>query len=492
LFRRLLVANRGEIALRVMRTARELGIETVAVYSDADRKAAHVRYADHAWHLGPPPPRESYLRIDLILAAAEATRCDAVHPGYGFLSENADFARACGDSGLVFVGPPPAAIRAMGDKVEARRIAAAAKVPLVPGLDQDVRDGSVLAQRAAAIGYPVMLKAAAGGGGKGIRIVRSDKQLAEAARLARAEAATAFGDDRIYLEKLVPEPRHVEIQVMGDGFGNVVAYGERECSVQRRHQKLVEESPCVVLSPELRAAMAEAACRLAKTVGYTGAGTVEFLYSRGEFYFLEMNTRLQVEHPVTEMRFGVDLVQEQLRVAAGLPVAPVPEPRGHAIEVRINAEDPATFFPALGTVRRVVLPAGPGVRLDAAVHPGMEVTGFYDSMLGKLIVHGVDREQAIARCRRALQEVRIDGIATSVPVALRVLEDPRFFRGDYDTSLLEGLRREPPPATVELAALAAALVEFGQGEQKAAPPPTTAASPWKLANRLDVLQGRVR
>jgi acetyl/propionyl-CoA carboxylase alpha subunit len=333
LFRRLLVANRGEIALRVMRTARELGIETVAVYSDADRNALHVRRADHAFRLGPPPPKESYLRIDRLIEAAKSTGCDAVHPGYGFLSENAAFSAACEQAGIVFVGPSPHAIKAMGDKVEARKIAFAAGVPLVPGLKEDVRDGAVMAAKAREIGYPVMLKAAAGGGGKGIRIVRAEKGLVEAAAMARAEALAAFGDDRVYLEKYVVEPRHVEVQVMADRHGGVVFYGERECSVQRRHQKLVEESPCSVLTPSLRQQMGEAACRLAKAVNYLGAGTVEFLYSRGEFYFLEMNTRLQVEHPVTEMRFGVDLVKEQLRVAAGERLAPVPEPRGHSIEV---------------------------------------------------------------------------------------------------------------------------------------------------------------
>jgi acetyl-CoA carboxylase biotin carboxylase subunit len=492
LFRRLLVANRGEIALRVLRTAREMGIETAAVYSDADRKALHVRRADHAWRLGPPAPSESYLRIDRLLEAARHLGCDAVHPGYGFLSENAAFAEACAQANLVFVGPSAAAIRAMGDKVEARKIAAKAGVPLVPGLTEDVRDDATMLAQARAIGYPVMLKAAAGGGGKGIRTVAEEKHLVEAARLARAEAAAAFGDDRVYLEKLVPEPRHVEIQVLGDQHGNVVAYGERECSVQRRHQKLLEESPSPALTPALRAAMSEAACRLAKAVAYVGAGTVEFMYSRGQFYFLEMNTRLQVEHPVTEMRFSVDLVREQLRIAAGAPLAPVPEPRGHAIEVRLNAEDPDTFFPALGTISRMILPGGPGVRLDAAVYRGLEVTPFYDSMLGKLIVHGEDRAHAIARCKRALEELRLVGITTSVPVALRVLEDPRFVSGTYDTGLLQGMPRAPAPETVELAALAAAAARFTLVKHKEAGEPRPAASPWKLAERLERLGGRVR
>ncbi len=494
-FRRLLVANRGEIALRVMRTARELGIETVAVYSDADRNALHVRRADHAFRLGPPAPKDSYLSIPRLLEAAHAFGCDAVHPGYGFLSENAKFAAACAEAKVTFVGPPPAAIRAMGDKVEARKIAADADVPLVPGLKEDVRDAATMRQKAKEIGYPVMLKAAAGGGGKGIRIVREEKQLVEAEQMARAEALAAFGDDRVYLEKLVVEPRHVEIQVMADAHGNVVHYGERECSVQRRHQKLVEESPCAVLTPELRAAMGDAACRLAQAVGYVGAGTVEFLYSRGAFYFLEMNTRLQVEHPVTEMRFGVDLVREQLAVAAGERVSPVPEPRGHAIEVRLNAEDPDTFFPALGTVTRLNLPGGPGVRIDSALYRGLEVTPFYDSMVGKLIVHGQDRAHAIARCRRALEELRLVGISTSAPVALRVLDDPRFVSGQYDTGILEGMAKAPSPATVELAALVAAVarhVQAGRRSDAAAEGRPPAASPWQLADRLDRLGGRIR
>ena len=317
--KRLLVANRSEIAVRILRTAREMGIETVAVYSDADRNALHVRRADHAVHIGRSVPAESYLRADRILAAAKTTGADAIHPGYGFLAENADFARQCGEAGITFVGPSAAAIALMGDKVAARKVAHEAKLPLVPGLMEDV-DPSQLEAKARAIGYPVMLKAALGGGGKGIRIVTDESELVQAYKLARAEAKNAFGDERIYLEKLVVEPRHVEIQVMADSHGNVVHYGERECSVQRRHQKLVEESPCVALTDALRQEMGDAACRLASAVDYVGAGTVEFLYSRGSYYFLEMNTRLQVEHPVTEMRYGTDLVREQLRVSRVLPM----------------------------------------------------------------------------------------------------------------------------------------------------------------------------
>jgi acetyl-CoA carboxylase biotin carboxylase subunit len=467
LFRRILVANRGEIALRVIRTAQEMGIETVAVYSDADRSALHVRRATHAVHLGGSKPADSYLDIGKVVAAAKATGCDALHPGYGFLSENEDAAAACLDAGIEFLGPGPAAIRAMGDKVEARKIALQAGVPLVPGLQEDV-DEARLAAAAKQVGYPVMLKAAAGGGGKGIRIVRDEQGLLEAFQMARAEARGAFGDDRVYLEKFVTRPRHVEIQVMADKHGNVVHYGERECSVQRRHQKLVEESPCAALTPELRAAMGKAACDLARAVGYVGAGTVEFLYSEGRFYFLEMNTRLQVEHPVTEMRFGVDLVREQIRVGAGEKVAAVPEPRGHAIEVRVNAEDPNTWFPSLGRITRVNLPGGPGVRLDSALFRGMEVTPFYDSMLAKLVVHGADREQAIARCIRALRELRIVGVATSLPAALAALRSDEFTSGDYDTGILERIDRKPPAAHADLAALAAAAARFLLAERAGA------------------------
>jgi acetyl-CoA carboxylase biotin carboxylase subunit len=490
-FRRLLIANRGEIALRVIRTAQEMGIETVAVYSDADRAALHVRRARHTVCLGGNKPSESYLDIGKIIAAAKATGADAIHPGYGFLSENEDFAAACAAAGIEFLGPPPAAIAAMGDKVEARKIALAAGVPLVPGLQEDI-DLPRLAAAAQKIGYPVMLKAAAGGGGKGIRIVREEKELRQAFELAAAEAKSAFGDDRIYLEKFVTRPRHVEIQVMADKHGNVVFYGERECSVQRRHQKLVEESPCPVLTPELRAQMGKAACDLARTVGYVGAGTVEFLWSAGKFYFLEMNTRLQVEHPITEMRFGVDLVKEQIRVGAGEKLAPVPEPRGHAIEVRINAEEPATYFPSLGTVTRMTLPGGPGVRLDSALYRGLEVTPHYDSMLGKLIVHGEDRAQAIARCQRALRELRIVGVSTSLPVALRALQSQEFQSGDYDTGILERIGKQPSADLRELAMLAAAAARFLATERagaRGATADTQALTPrWGLAGRAERLR----
>jgi acetyl-CoA carboxylase biotin carboxylase subunit len=491
-FRRILVANRGEIALRVIRTAQEMGIETVAIYSDADRNALHVRRASSAVHVGGSKPSESYLDIGKVVDAAKRTGCDALHPGYGFLSENEDAAQACADARIEFLGPPPPAILAMGDKVEARKIAQRAGVPLVPGLQEDV-DERRLAAAARQVGYPVMLKAAAGGGGKGIRIVRDEGALLEAFHLARAEAKGAFGDDRVYLEKLLVQPRHVEIQVMADKHGNAVAYGERECSVQRRHQKLIEESPCVVLTEEQRAAMCAAACKLARAVGYVGAGTVEFLWSLGQFYFLEMNTRLQVEHPITEMRFGVDLVREQIRVGAGEQLAPVPEPHGHAIEVRINAEDPATFFPSLGTIQRLTLPGGPGVRLDSALYRGLEVTPFYDSMLAKLVVQGQDREQAIARCIRALRETRIVGVMTSLPIALRTLQSDEFRSGNYDTGILERVPKKAPAERRELAMLAAAAARFLVAERAGARPAEHAGGEvttprWGLLGRVERLR----
>jgi acetyl-CoA carboxylase biotin carboxylase subunit len=495
-FQRLLIANRGEIALRILRTAQDMGIASVAVYSDADRNALHVRKAGRAVRLGPALPAESYLSVDRLIEAAVAMGCDCVHPGYGFLAENADFAEACAEAGIAFIGPPAEAIRVMGDKVAARKVAEAAGVPLIPGMKEDIKDSGELATAAAEIGYPVMLKAAAGGGGKGIRIVEGEEGLEEAAQLARAEARTSFGDDRIYLEKFIDRPRHVEIQVMADREGEVVHYGERECSVQRRHQKLVEESPCVAISQEIRDEMGKAACDLARSVGYVGAGTVEFLYSEGRFYFLEMNTRLQVEHPVTEMRFGVDLVREQICVAGGASVTPPTEPRGHSIEIRINAEDPQTGFPSLGTITRMNQPGGPGVRLDSSLFRGLEVTPHYDSMLAKLIVHADDRERAIARARRACRELRIVGVTTSVPVGLRVLQSEEFSSGDYDTSILTRLGTEVPEWLEEMASLAAAVSRY-QGTERIEASGQSAApegvvSPWALADRLDRLDGRSR
>lgn len=489
MFSRILVANRGEIALRVLRTARELGIEVVAVCSEADRDALHVRQADHAVVLGPAAPSESYLRTDRILEAAQRTGAQAIHPGYGFLSENAGFADAVRDAGIAFVGPSGAAIQRMGDKIAAREAADEAGVPVVPGINQEGSDDEALLGFAREIGFPVMLKAAAGGGGKGIRIVRDESELAEAAKLASAEAVGAFGDGRVYLEKFLVRPRHVEVQIIADQHGKVVSYGERECSVQRRHQKLVEESPCVVLTPELRTEMEEAACRIASSIGYEGAGTVEFLYSEGKFYFLEMNTRLQVEHPITEERFGVDLVAEQLRVAAGEHANDAKEPSGHSIEIRVNAEDPATFFPSLGTIGRLTLPGGRGVRVDSGLFPGLEVTPYYDSMLAKLITWAPTREEAIAKTLRAIGEMRISGVQTSLPVAARALRAEEFCSGDYDTGILERIGDDAESALdEEVVALAAAFAKHRGLLGKGAKPSERVVegkrtSAWVLASR---------
>ncbi len=443
MFKRILIANRGEIALRVIRTAREMGIECVTVYSDFDAHSLHTRMGHIAVPLGGALPGESYLSVEKILKAARETGAEAIHPGYGFLSENAAFARAVVKAGMAWIGPPPGAIEVMGDKIESRRAMLAASVPLVPGLTDPVADAEAAVVAAEGIGYPIMIKAAAGGGGKGIRIVREPDEMLSAFRTASGEAVSAFGDGRLYLERYLDEPRHIEVQVMFDSHGNAVHYGERECSIQRRHQKLLEEAPGPIVDAELRAKMGEIALRAGHAVGYEGAGTVEFLYSKGEFFFLEMNTRLQVEHPITEMVTGVDLVRDQLEVAAGQQLARRQEDihlNGHAIEVRINAEDVnAGFLPATGTIRNLRLPGGPWVRIDSCMYRGLEVGLNYDPMLAKIIVWGPDREVAIARMKRALEELNVGGVRTSAPAAMAVLEEPAFVAGEYTTHLLESL-----------------------------------------------------
>jgi acetyl-CoA carboxylase biotin carboxylase subunit len=462
MFRRILIANRGEIALRVIRTAREMGIETVAVFSDVDRKALHTRMAHIAVPLGGPLPRESYLDMAKVIAAAQASGAEAIHPGYGFLSENAEFAQKVGDAGLVWIGPPPSAIRAMGDKITSRRNMRQAGVPVVPGLVDAVADAKEATRAAEGIGYPVALKAAAGGGGKGIRIVRSPSEMGVAFRTSSGEAQSSFGDGRLYMERYLDHPRHIEVQVLFDHHGLGVHFGERECSIQRRHQKLIEECPSVVVTPELRRSMGEIAVRAGQAIGYRNAGTIEFLYSQGEVYFLEMNTRLQVEHPVTEMVYGVDLVREQLRVAAGEPLGYAQAdivPRGWSIEVRINAEDPFhDFVPSTGTIKNLRAPGGPGVRLDAALYRGMEVGLNYDPMLAKLIVWAPDRPAAIARMVRALQELNVGGVRTGAPAALLVLEDERFKAGDFDTHFLAGVDLSTPRAGEDVLVAAAAAI----------------------------------
>ncbi len=418
-FKKVLIANRGEIAVRVIRACRELGIATVAVFSEADRESLHVLAADEAVPIGPAPATESYLVVDRLIAAARSTGAEAVHPGYGFLAENAAFAEACQAAGLTFIGPPPAAIRAMGDKMSARRVAMKLRVPVVPGTEQPVTDDAEAARVATQVGYPVMLKAAMGGGGKGMRLVRTAGELPSALRAARAEAGAAFGDAAVYIERYVEEPRHIEIQVLADAHGGVVHLGERECSIQRRHQKLVEESPSPFVTPEMRRRMGEAACRVAAAVGYVNAGTVEFLVDRDRsFYFLEMNTRLQVEHPVTELTTGRDLVKDQLRIAAGDKLGFSQDdvaPAGWAIECRINAEDPyASFIPSPGLVSELRAPGGPWVRDDTGVYAGYTIPRFYDTLMAKLIVWGPDRDAAIARMRRALAEYQVVGVQTTI------------------------------------------------------------------------------
>jgi acetyl-CoA carboxylase biotin carboxylase subunit len=468
MFTKILVANRGEIALRVIRACRELGIASVAVYSDSDARAPHVREADEAVNIGPAPSSQSYLRGDAIIEAAKKTGAQAIHPGYGFLSEREWFARAVRDAGLVFVGPPAEAIAAMGSKVAARQLAIAANVPVVPGTTEALRDADEARAIAEQFGYPVLLKAAAGGGGKGMRVVREASELSASLDAARREAKNAFGDDAVYVEKYVVGPRHVEIQVLGDMHGNMISLLERECSVQRRHQKMIEEAPSVAVSPELRRRMGETAVRAAKAAGYVNAGTCEFLLDRdGNFYFLEMNTRLQVEHPVTEFVTGLDLVQWQIRVAAGEALPFRQEdiiPRGWAIECRITSEDSANgFLPSTGTVSYLRVPSGPGVRWDGGIETGSEIGLHYDPMLAKLIVYAANREAAIDRMHRALLELTIDGIESSRDFHLRVMEDAEFRAGAIEIQWLERrldslIKQKPPAETTRLAALVAALI----------------------------------
>jgi len=442
MFKKVLIANRGEIALRVIRACRELGVETVAVYSEADRESLHVRFADDDVCIGPPPSRLSYLRIPNLIAAAEITGADAIHPGYGFLAENAEFADTCKASNIAFIGPTGDQIRQMGDKATAKRLAQEAGVPIVPGTPGTVQDLDDALKHVEAIGFPVIIKATAGGGGKGMRVAQEAEQFAQSFSLAQNEALAAFGNGEVYVEKYLARPRHVEIQVMGDLHGNVVHFGERDCSVQRRHQKLIEESPSPVLTPELRARMGEAAIRLASAIHYAGAGTLEFLLDEdGSFYFMEMNTRIQVEHPVTEMVTSFDLVKEQIRVASGDPVSfrgDGARLRGHAIECRINAEDPyRNFQPSPGVITAYHPPGGPGVRLDSHIYDGYTVPPYYDSLLAKVIVHGNDREEALARMRQALDSFVLEGVTTTIPFLGRVIRHPDFVAGRVDTKFLE-------------------------------------------------------
>jgi len=441
LFNKVLIANRGEIALRVIRACRELGVQTVAVYSEADRESLHVRFADDDVCIGPAPARDSYLNMQRLIAAAEITGADAIHPGYGFLAENAEFADICAASNIAFIGPTAEQIRLMGDKAAARKQMIQVGVPVVPGTPGGVDDVDAALEFAKGIGFPVIIKAAAGGGGKGMRVAKDVDDFARSFQLARSEALSAFGNGEVYVEKYLSRPRHIEFQILGDKFGTVIHLGERDCSVQRRHQKLIEEAPSPAMTPDLRARMGRDAVAGAKSIDYVGAGTIEMLLDEdGSYFFMEMNTRIQVEHPVTEMLTGVDLVKEQIRVAAGekLSVTELPTLRGHVIECRVNAEDPArNFQPSPGKILAFHPPGGPGVRLDTHVYDGYTVPPYYDSLLAKLICQGRDREEALARMHVALDGFIIEGVTTTIPFLARVMQNPRFMAGQVDTKFLE-------------------------------------------------------
>ncbi|CAN5580904.1 acetyl-CoA carboxylase biotin carboxylase subunit [soil metagenome] len=508
MFKKVLIANRGEIALRIMRACHELGVKTVAVYSEADARSPHVREADEAVLIGPSPSSESYLKGDVIIAAALRTGAEAIHPGYGFLSERDWFARAVRDAGLVWIGPPAEAIEAMGSKTSARTLAIAAGTPVVPGTTTALRDADEAATVADKMGYPVLLKAAAGGGGKGMRVVHKRDEIAPALASAQREAKNAFGDDAVYIEKYIVGPRHVEIQVLGDQHGTMLHLGERECSVQRRHQKMIEEAPSVAVSPELRSRMGAAAVAAARAAGYVNAGTCEFLLdANGEFYFLEMNTRIQVEHPVTELVTGIDLVQWQLRIASGEKLPFVQEditPRGWAIECRITSEDPSNnFLPSTGQVQYLHLPSGPGVRWDGGIETGSEISLFYDPMLAKLIVWAPTRVEAVERMHRALLELTIEGVDTSRDFHLRVMEDDEFRAGDIEIQWLERrmadlTSRTPSPDAVVRAAIAAVLLAerdrsaprraAAAGSSEAPDPRSSSGDSWLRAARLEGLR----
>jgi acetyl-CoA carboxylase biotin carboxylase subunit len=472
-FNKVLIANRGEIAMRILRACHELGLSTVAIYSDADRDAPHVRFANEAYHIGPSPARESYLVVKKIIETAKRSGADAVHPGYGFLAENAAFARACYEAGLVFVGPTPRAIEVMGDKLTARSAVMQAGVPVVPGTEPGLDDAKLL-KAGDEIGFPLLVKASAGGGGKGMRPVFSAEELPDAIAAAKRESLAAFGDDTVYLEKMITESRHIEIQLLADRHGNVIYLGERECSLQRRHQKLIEEAPSVFVDEALRKQMGEVAVAAAEAVGYVNAGTVEFLMDRDKnFYFLEMNTRLQVEHPVTELVTDIDIVQEQLRIARGRRLSLLQDDvtiTGWAIECRINAEDPYNdYMPSTGVISTSQLPTGPGVRVDTGVFSGLEITPYYDPMISKLICYGKTRAEAVLRMRRALNEYRITGVNTNIPFHQHMLDTHRFLSGAFDTKFVEerfSLTDREAPHAMEAAVLAA--LAYHEQSQRAA------------------------
>lgn len=500
MIKKVLVANRGEIAVRIVRACQDLGYDAVAIYSEADRMAPHVRMAQEAYCVGPADATQSYLCGDKIIDVAKKCGADGVHPGYGFLAENAEFAEAVSDAGLAWVGPPPHAIRMMGDKVMARETMAAAGVPLVPGTGQsrDLSNDDLLAM-ANKMGFPVLVKAAAGGGGKGMRNVYQASELSEAIRVARREAKAAFGDDRVYLEKLIENARHIEIQLLGDEHGNVIHLGERECSIQRRHQKLIEESPSPIVDRDVRQRMGEIAVKAAQAVNFSSAGTMEFIMDKDRnFYFLEMNTRLQVEHPVTEMVTGVDIVREMLRIASGRKLRYEQSDiqlKGWSIECRILAEDPAlNFMPSIGKIIGLTTPTGPGVRVDSGIYFGFEVTPYYDSMLAKLIVLGETRGEAILRMRRALEEFRVTGLATTIPLHIQLMNSTRFQAGQFDTTFLEqnfDFNRQPDHEYSRVAAIAATLVAHRRAQQ-AILLHQGGPSPWRLYGRREALDRRLR
>jgi acetyl-CoA carboxylase, biotin carboxylase subunit len=500
----ILIANRGEIAVRIIRACREMGVSPIAIYSECDRSALHVRHADRAYAIGPSEPRDSYLNIGRIIDVARRSGADAVHPGYGFLAENAAFARAVQDAGITFIGPEPAAIDAMGSKTAARRAAIRAGVPVVPGTEQPLaadQPAADIAAAAAAVGYPLLVKAVAGGGGKGMRVVADAADLSGAIRAARSEAQTAFGDAAVYLERRLIRPRHIEVQILGDSHGTVLPFVERECSIQRRHQKVVEETPSIAVSPSLRERITSAAAAVARAVGYTNAGTIEFLLDEdGRFYFLEMNTRLQVEHPITEMVTGIDLVRWQIRIARGerldLDPAALLAPSGHAIECRIYAEDPDNnFLPSPGRIIHLSVPAGPGVRDDSAAMAGLDVPIFYDPLISKLVAWAEDRPRAIARMRRALSEYRVAGIRTTVPFFTWLLAQEAFVDGRVHTAYLDELLRtrngqpfiEPTPEDEDVAAIAAAM-HLTLPVSTPVATPATDASRWRAEARREGLR----
>jgi acetyl-CoA carboxylase biotin carboxylase subunit len=500
MFQKILIANRGEIALRVIRACRESGIRTVAIYSDADRSALHVRKADEAYCVGPAPSAQSYLRADRILEVARQSRADAIHPGYGFLSENPAFAEACEKAGIVFIGPSSETMKLCGSKTASRRLAKQVGVPTVPGIDQDLTDEEIL-RRAPEIGFPILIKAAAGGGGKGMRVVRESAELASAIRASRSEGQSSFGDPAVFIEKYLMRPRHIEMQILADATGHTLYLGERECSLQRRHQKVVEEAPSPVMTAELRQRMGEAAVALARGCRYRNAGTAEFLVDADRnFFFLEINARLQVEHPVTELITGIDLVKSQIRIAAGEPLSlrqEEVERRGHAIECRIYAEDPANnFAPFPGKLIRYRAPSGPGIRNDSGVYEGFEVPIYYDPMLSKLIAWGRDRHEAIGRMRQALQDYLVAGIKTSIPFLVEVMADPAFLKGDVDTTFIDAFvkrKKMEEPRHREVGIVAAAIHAYLMEKERRPPAPAGAAgavSPWTVAARHDALRRR--